>query len=828
MGEVVGVGQRIEIYWPDEDSWFPGTLVDQRNEDGKVLSKVEYDDGDEETLNLADEKYRLLTDSGRGDANLHVDSSSDDEDLGTKRARPAKRAAVLNSDSDDSDEGQAQQKQRKTVDDGKPPQKQRKKEAPTSNPRGASRPNDESDDEDDIFFAPRVQQGGAVSAGKISDEDDETDLAAREKQRPPRDSVVSTRIQKKKPVVEQNKKPSARSMVMNASGVRDAGKSVGKADTHKRKPKASAAGSKETEGIPSSYESKEQKRPKERRKETDQEVFLENLELDKKRGQLFSKLGQHLREAVHQSADNPDGTLQVPHAMHKVCRHLPTLFMLGAKRGRGFMNAIIKTIVQLRSLPSLTIFLEAWVAMKRNRKYESVKTLYYHFREVTEVLAFCPDPVFGLRALDMVNSQCFQPSYQEFVSIDARKYLVKQINFLVMESLEEIKSSIERPRQGCVFQVKLVLNDSKLNTDYKRQKVACRYLDGDLDDRDKERLSRGDVVLITQDRSWEPPEVDEMMKDGPEKDEQLQQKSRSLVAAEVKEVFGRRDAFSMQLLQPLNGAKSGMVITVIRGPSKVTYERQVKALRMLTTHGFRNKHMQEALLSVRQPDRRDLDDTFNKGTRRIWDEAQAMEETKLNSDQEQAVRLGTSGQGITLIQGPPGTGKTTSALRIIIMWLHSTAQHAGTPNILVTGFSNVAVDNIWSGLRERDINALRVRGSGGAVCGATTVAGADASVRGGVQLDGTIQHAVMNHPKTATAAMLRHNKRSEEANVIEKEIQNEVINRAAVVCATCMTAGSDLLNTSTFTHVLLDEATQSTEAASLVPIVNGSHTLVLI
>eukprot|EP00854_Cymbomonas_tetramitiformis_P016823 gene16823-19987_t len=173
-----------------------------------------------------------------------------------------------------------------------------------------------------------------------------------------------------------------------------------------------------------------------------------------------------------------------------------------------------------------------------------------------------------------------------------------------------------------------------------------------------------------------------------------------------------------------DGAKSGMVITVIRGPSKVTYERQVKALRMLTTHGFRNKHMQEALLSVRQPDRRDLDDTFNKGTRRIWDEAQAME------------------------------------------------------------------------------------------------------------LDGTIQHAVMNHPKTATAAMLRHNKRSEEANVIEKEIQNlavragaeagkggtyellsmEVINRAAVVCATCMTAGSDLLNTSTFTHVLLDEATQSTEA----------------
>ena len=49
-----------------------------------------------------------------------------------------------------------------------------------------------------------------------------------------------------------------------------------------------------------------------------------------------------------------------------------------------------------------------------------------------------------------------------------------------------------------------------------------------------------------------------------------------------------------------------------------------------------------------------------------------------------------------------------------------------------------------------------------------------------------------------------------------------------MICATCMTAGSDMLGKRNFTHVLLDEATQSTEIATLVPIVDTCSRLVLV
>lgn len=56
--EEVRSGCKIEIFWPDDQLWYPGT-VGVTGADGK--RKIEYDDGDIEFLELSKEKYRLPT-----------------------------------------------------------------------------------------------------------------------------------------------------------------------------------------------------------------------------------------------------------------------------------------------------------------------------------------------------------------------------------------------------------------------------------------------------------------------------------------------------------------------------------------------------------------------------------------------------------------------------------------------------------------------------------------------------------------------------------------------------------------------------------------------
>eukprot|EP00854_Cymbomonas_tetramitiformis_P034244 gene34244-biopygen22127 len=59
-GEVT-VGSRIEVFWKDDECFYPG-VVKEFNEDGKV--HVLYDDGDEETLDLSEENYKIIDNSG--------------------------------------------------------------------------------------------------------------------------------------------------------------------------------------------------------------------------------------------------------------------------------------------------------------------------------------------------------------------------------------------------------------------------------------------------------------------------------------------------------------------------------------------------------------------------------------------------------------------------------------------------------------------------------------------------------------------------------------------------------------------------------------------
>eukprot|EP00854_Cymbomonas_tetramitiformis_P008950 gene8949-biopygen9116 len=62
----VTVGTRLEVYWEDDDKFYPG-VVKNFNDDG--AAHVVYDDGDEETLNLSEEKFNILLCEGENEQN---------------------------------------------------------------------------------------------------------------------------------------------------------------------------------------------------------------------------------------------------------------------------------------------------------------------------------------------------------------------------------------------------------------------------------------------------------------------------------------------------------------------------------------------------------------------------------------------------------------------------------------------------------------------------------------------------------------------------------------------------------------------------------------
>eukprot|EP00854_Cymbomonas_tetramitiformis_P000668 gene668-biopygen552 len=57
----------LAVYWKDDDKFYPG-VVKNFNEDGAAL--VVYDDGDEETLNLSEEKFNILLSEGVYEQNM--------------------------------------------------------------------------------------------------------------------------------------------------------------------------------------------------------------------------------------------------------------------------------------------------------------------------------------------------------------------------------------------------------------------------------------------------------------------------------------------------------------------------------------------------------------------------------------------------------------------------------------------------------------------------------------------------------------------------------------------------------------------------------------
>ncbi|CAK9854930.1 unnamed protein product [Sphagnum jensenii] len=211
---------------------------------------------------------------------------------------------------------------------------------------------------------------------------------------------------------------------------------------------------------------------------------------------------------------------------------------------------------------------------------------------------------------------------------------------------------------------------------------------------------------------------------------------------------------------------------------------------------------------------------------------QAMKED-LNVSQKVAIESAMC-QRTTLWQGPPGTGKTRTLVHFIASFCRS-----GQGQVLACADSNVAVDNLLEGLLEQGLRVVRV--------------GQPVKVEEGLR-EVTMDAQVMVHPLMKKALQSRQAAISQRQEIrqinnskrrissarqatamwdkamdLEAQAIKSILDRADVVAATCVGAGDAILDGRCFHLCVIDEATQATEPACLIPIIrSGADSLVLV
>ena len=239
--------------------------------------------------------------------------------------------------------------------------------------------------------------------------------------------------------------------------------------------------------------------------------------------------------------------------------------------------------------------------------------------------------------------------------------------------------------------------------------------------------------------------------------------------------------------------------------------------------------------------------------------------TDLNQSQRNAVKKAMKAEDFSLIQGPPGTGKTMTAIEIINQGVKDEKE------ILATADSNVAVDNLVERLVNMGSKVLRL--------------GHPIRVTPLLRKH-TLDYKVLEHPDYKEAERLRDKaqklldkqdqyqhpgdslRRGMSDNMIKEKAANnqgargvkpaimqdmadwlelqdeidgifekiekleqkaidELLDEAEVVCTTNSTAGSQLLDNYDFELVVIDEATQATEPAALIPFIKGNKVILI-
>ncbi|KAF4691637.1 hypothetical protein FOZ60_015095 [Perkinsus olseni] len=191
------------------------------------------------------------------------------------------------------------------------------------------------------------------------------------------------------------------------------------------------------------------------------------------------------------------------------------------------------------------------------------------------------------------------------------------------------------------------------------------------------------------------------------------------------------------------------------------------------------------------------------------------------SENQRNVINGSWNVPLTLIQGPPGTGKTYTAVAIVKHWVRNKIRplrqksllQRNEGRVLVVADSNAAADNIRGHLEKNGVECYRV--------GRMVDSQAP-------DLSETVEHYLRGHP------LVKEYKKAVELGQLRRlpglrvQMDKIAVNRFPVLVATCIGSGHPMLDGLTFDSVVIDECTQATEPATLVPLARGAKRCVLL
>ena len=251
-------------------------------------------------------------------------------------------------------------------------------------------------------------------------------------------------------------------------------------------------------------------------------------------------------------------------------------------------------------------------------------------------------------------------------------------------------------------------------------------------------------------------------------------------------------------------------------PDEITRKRMLNALKRAKEARGRPKELRDILLGERELS--------------FKDEEECHFDAELNESQQAAIRFALSASDVAIIHGPPGTGKTTTIVELICQAI------AKGQKVLACAPSNTAVDNLLEKLVDARQKTVRL--------------GHPARVSARLQ-DYTLDGQVARHELTglihemrreseglfrqavkftrgkpvfgAKREMRQEAKRLKaDIRMLEQQAIDSVVDNADVVCATT-TLDESLLGDRRFDLVVIDEACQSTEPGSWMPVLRADR-----
>jgi regulator of nonsense transcripts 1 len=214
-----------------------------------------------------------------------------------------------------------------------------------------------------------------------------------------------------------------------------------------------------------------------------------------------------------------------------------------------------------------------------------------------------------------------------------------------------------------------------------------------------------------------------------------------------------------------------------------------------------------------------------------------------NKSQNKAIE-NVLNNSFTLIQGPPGTGKSKVSVDIIYSLL---TKYPKINKILISGPSNKAVDSLTKTLvvKYPTLKPFVCRFYSNSALRKNPVLEGEQNLKE-VSLDYRIyEYLKLKRDKTNMDISMLYNLETNfvNKNTFNKDIDNNIfemkynkdyyyyrnyyqtllLNNFKIICATCDASGDEKLNNTLFDVILIDEAAQSNENITLIPIVKGSE-----